>query len=184
MTVIAAGKKQITADELLAMGDVGRCELIDGEIIHMAPAGAQHGSVTMEIAVRIQGFVSAKKLGKVYAAETGFTIKRNPDTVRAADVAFIQSAHLPDADHVGFIPGSPDLAIEVCSPSDRWSEVLAKIDQWLAAGATSVWVIDPPSKSIEIYRRDSQSIRYHVGQKITDEPTLPGFELSVEDIFK
>jgi Uma2 family endonuclease len=184
MTVIAAVKKQTTADELLAMGDIGRCELIDGEIIHMAPAGAQHGGVTMEIAARIQIFVSAKKLGKVYAAETGFTIKRSPDSVRAPDVAFIQSSHLPDPTHAGFIAGAPDLAVEVCSPSDRWSEVLAKIDQWLAAGATSVWVVDPPSKSIEVYRKGSQSIRYHVGQKITDEPTLPGFELSVEDIFK
>jgi Uma2 family endonuclease len=184
MTVIAAGKKQITADELLAMGDIGRCELIDGEIIHMAPAGAQHGGIAGQVYGFIWTFVMPRKLGRVFTAETGFTIKRNPDTVRAPDIAFVKSNRLPNEEYAGFFDGAPDLAVEVCSPSDRWSEVLAKIDQWLAVGCTSVWVVDPPSKSIEIYRRDSQSVRYHVGQKITDEPTLPGFELSVEDIFK
>jgi len=184
MTVIAAGKKLVTADELLAMGDIGRCELIDGEIIHMAPAGAQHGDIAMEIAFRIKAFASANKLGKVYAAETGFIIKHNPDTVRAPDVAFVHSNRLPAVSDPRFFDGPPDLAVEVCSPSDRWSDVLAKVDQWLAAGAISVWVVDPPSQSVEIYRRQSQPVRYHAGQQLADEPTLPGFTLDVADIFK
>jgi Uma2 family endonuclease len=183
MTLITAGKKQITADELLAMGDIGRCELIEGEIISMAPAGAQHGDVAMEIAYRIKAFASANKLGKVYA-ETGFIIKRNPDTVRAPDVAFVQSARLSSATNTGFFDGAPDLAVEVTSPNDRWSDVLAKVYQWLAAGTTSVWVVDPPSQSIEIYRRQSQPLRYHANQQLVDEPTLPDFALSVGDIFK
>jgi len=184
MTLIAAGKKQVTADELLAMGDIGRCELIEGKIIHMAPAGAQHGDIAMEIAFRIKAFTSANKLGKVYAAETGFIIKRNPDTVRAPDVAFVQSNRLPNIVDPGFFNGPPDLAVEVSSPNDRWSDVLAKVDQWLAAGAISVWVVDPPSQSIEIYRRQSLTVRYHAGQQLADEPTLPGFALDVAEVFK
>jgi Uma2 family endonuclease len=184
MTVIAAGKKQITADELLAMGDIGRCELIDGEIIHMAPAGAQHGGIAGQVYGYVWTFVMAHKLGRVFTAETGFVIGRNPDTVRAPDVAFVQSNRISGAVTAGFFDGPPDLAVEVCSPNDRWSEVLAKIDQWLAAGCTSVWVVDPPSKSIEVYRRGSQSIRYHAGQQLVDEPTLPGFTLDVGEVFK
>jgi len=184
MTLIAAGKKHITAHELLAMGDIGRCELIDGEIIHMAPAGAQHGGIAGQVYGYIWTFATARKLGKVYIAETGFIIKHNPDTVRGPDVAFVQSARLPNTADPGFFDGPPDLAVEVCSPSDRWWDVLAKVDQWLAAGAISVWGVDPPSQSIEIYRRQSQPVRYHAGQQLADEPTLPGFTLDVADIFK
>jgi Uma2 family endonuclease len=99
-------------------------------------------------------------------------------------VAFVRSERLPNIANPGFFDGPPDLAVEVCSPSDRWSDVLAKVDQWLAAGAISVWVVDPPSQSIEIYRRQSQPARYHAGQQLADEPTLPGFTLDVAEVFK
>jgi len=184
MTVIATRKELTTAEQLLAMGDIGRCELIDGEVIQMAPAGAQHGGITGQLFGLIWSFVSAHKLRRVFAAETGFIIKRNPDTVRAPDIAFVRSDRLNAPPAAGFFEGPPDLAIEVCSPTDRWSDVLAKIDQWLSAGVTSVWVVDPPSKSVEVYRRDAQPLRYHAGQQLAEEPALPGFVLNVDEVFR
>ena len=184
MTLAATGNMPITADQLLAMGDIGRCELIDGEIVPRTLEGAIHGEITGQVSYLLWAFATAHKVGKVYAAGTGFVIKRNPDTVLAPDVAFVQSARLPNIPNPGFFDGPADLMVEVCSPNDRWSDVLAKIDQWLAAGTISVWVVDPPSKSIEIYRRQSQPVRYHAGQQLADEPTLPGFTLDVADIFK
>jgi Uma2 family endonuclease len=184
MTILDNKRTHITAEQLLEMGDIGRCELIDGEINRMALAGADHGCVAMELSVRIWAHVSAKKLGKVFAAETGFILKRNPDTVRAPDVGFVQLSRVPKVSTPGFFDGPPDLAVEVCSPSDRWSDVLAKVDQWLVAGTTSVWVVNPPSQSIKVYRRESQPLRYHAGQKLFDEPALPGFILDVGEVFK
>src|SRR5947208_1696360 len=98
----------VTAEQLFAMPDIGRCELVKGEIVMMAPAGAEHGGVAMELAYRIKAFVDAHKLGKVYAAETGFTISRNPDTTRAADVAFVRKERLPSGPRRGFFEGPPD----------------------------------------------------------------------------
>jgi Uma2 family endonuclease len=184
MTVLHAKPEQITAEQLLAMGDIGRCELIDGEIIHMAPAGAEHGGIAMEIAYRIKAHVTIHHLGKVFAAETGFLIKRNPDLVRAPDIAFVGASRIPAGPVRGFFEGPPDLAVEVCFPGDRWSDVLAKVDQWLAAGTISIWVVDPLRQSFEIYRRDSQPMRCHAGQRLADEPTLPGFVLEVAEVFK
>ena len=89
---MSTSTKLITAEELFAMADAGPCELVDGEVVPMAPAGAEHGDVAMEIAFRIKAHVRTNRLGKVYAAETGFTIRRNPDTTRAADVAFVSQA--------------------------------------------------------------------------------------------
>lgn len=175
--------KLVTAEELLAMGDIGRCELIDGEIIHMAPAGAEHGNIAARLLVRIGGFVEKHSIGNAYAAETGFTITRNPDTTRAPDVGFVSKERLPRISKRGFFDGAPDLAVEVMSPDDRVSEVIAKVDQWLAAGTMSVWIVDPPNKTIEIYRRDAQLLRYRAGDVLRDEPTLPGFELAINEVF-
>src|SRR5688572_23097283 len=105
----ATTTKPITAEELFAMGDIGRCELVRGEIVKMPPAGAEHGDVAGEAFGRLWSFVRQHKLGKVYAAETGFIIARDPDTTRAADVAFVRADRVPPAPVRGFFPGAPDL---------------------------------------------------------------------------
>lgn len=173
----------ITADQLFEMGDIGRCELIRGEIIHMVPAGAEHGDVAMELGRLIANHVRAHKLGKTYAAETGFIIARNPDTVRAPDVAFVSNARLPAARVRRFFPGAPDLAVEVVSPDDRLSEVAAKVDQWLAAGASSVWVVDPPNRTIAVHRAGNVVRLFRDADELRDEPLLPGFTLRLADLF-
>ncbi|MDQ2938191.1 MAG: Uma2 family endonuclease, partial [Acidobacteriota bacterium] len=80
----------ITADELLALprGQF-RYELINGELKKMSPAGHRHGRVIVRLATPLAQHVIEKGLGEVYAAETGFKLKSNPDTVRAPDIAFI-----------------------------------------------------------------------------------------------
>src|SRR4051812_34704540 len=104
---------QITADEFFGMGDLGRAELIDGEIIHMSPSGAEHGVVALNIAVVLRQFVQAHQLGRVFAAETGFRLA--PMRVRAPDVAFVAAARLAGGVPSTFFDGPPDLAVEVVS---------------------------------------------------------------------
>jgi len=175
--------KPITAEELYAMGDIGRCELVNGEIIQMAPAGADHGDIAQTMAGMIWNYVRVRKLGKVYAAETGFTIKRNPDTVPAPDVAFVRTDRVPPRGKRGFFDGFPDLAVEVVSFNDLASELTEKVEQWLAAGTTSVWVVDPNTHTIDVYRRGRDVIRYRENDELRDEPTLPGFTLKLAEIF-
>jgi Uma2 family endonuclease len=181
MTTQAA--KLVTADELFEMGDIGRCELVRGEIIPMAPPGAEHGDISGQLLFLIKSFVAVRHLGKVYAAETGFTIARDPDTTRAPDVAFVRKERLPAATVRKYFPGAPNLAVEVNSPNDRASDVLAKVDEWLAAGTISVWVVDPPTRSIVVYRGGGEIIRYRDTDELRDEPTLPGFAMKLTDVF-
>ncbi len=176
--------KLVTAEELFEMGDIGRCELIKGEIIHMAPASAEHGDVSAELLRLIANHVRANQLGKVFAAETGFVIARNPDTTRAPDVAFLRKERVPAKFKRGFFDGPPDLAVEVVSPSDTHSELAAKVDEWLSAGTISVWVVDPPNRTIEVSRAQNQIRRYSVRDILNDEPLLPGFSLSLKDLFQ
>ncbi|MGH7645855.1 MAG: Uma2 family endonuclease, partial [Gemmatimonadales bacterium] len=86
----------ITADELLRLHlPDKRVELVRGALVVREPAGGRHGRVTMLLAARLVDHVRAQGLGAVYAAETGFTLARDPDTVRAPDIAFMSRARLP-----------------------------------------------------------------------------------------
>jgi len=165
------------------MGDIGRCELIKGEISHMAAAGWEHGSVEIQISTALWIFVRAHKLGRVHPSDTGFIIRRNPDTVRVPDVAFVRKDRVPQGPHRGYYDGAPDLAVEVVSPSDSWSEVLDKVTDWLNAGTASVWVVDPPSKTIHAYRGNQQPMIYKGDDELREETLLPGFALKLADVF-
>src|SRR5262245_17504672 len=94
----------------------GHRELVRGELRDMSPAGFDHGAVTVNITVAVGSFVKAHNLGAVTAAETGFIIARNPDTVRAPDMAFVRKDRMPPGGRtVKYWPGAPDLAVETIS---------------------------------------------------------------------
>ena len=173
--------KLVTAEELFEMGDVGRCELIDGQIVRMSPSGAEHGNVAMNLGAILRQFVKANGLGRVFAAETGF--KLAPRRVRAPDVAFVRAERLAAGIPDKFFDGPPDLAVEVVSPSDAWHEVEAKIEDWLAHGTRSCWVVDPKTRLVMVYHPDGQGMRLDYRSTITDEQVLPGLSLPVVEVF-
>lgn len=174
--------RPVTAEELFEMGDIGRCELIRGEVTKMAPAGFDHGGISSELDFRLRGFVKRERLGRVVTAEAGFILSRNPDTVRAADVAFVRRERIRPGRHPRFFEGAPDLAIEVVSPSDRMSDVQAKVNEWLAACARSVWVVDTPNRSIDIFHSGGHMTRFRESDVLTDD-VLPGFTLKLDELF-
>src|SRR5436305_1305530 len=115
----------MTADELLRLpDDRWRYELVRGELRKMPPAGASHGHVAAQVLVSLGSYVKEHRIGRVYAAETGFRISRRPDTVRASDAAFVRAERVVDT--AGFIEGPPDAAFEVVSPGDSYSEIEEK----------------------------------------------------------
>jgi Uma2 family endonuclease len=179
---MATVTKQIDADEFFALGDIGRAELIDGEIVHRSPSGAEHGNVALNIAVLLREFVKQQKLGRVFAAETGF--KLAPMRVRAPDVAFVSGARLASGIPSTFFDGPPDLAVEVVSPSDTWPEVTEKVEDWLAHGTRSCWVIDPKARVVMVYHAGGHVTRFSMGDSLEDAVTFPGFKACVADFFE
>ena len=126
----------MTADELLHLPDNGmRTELVRGELREMAPAGSQHGRLTVNVTIPLGHYVKTHNLGAVFAAETGYIIERTPDTVRAPDVSFIRRERIEEAGEVvGFWPGSPDLVVEVISPGEIYTEVVLTDQDTLDGG--------------------------------------------------
>jgi Uma2 family endonuclease len=173
-----------TAERLLAAGDIGRCELVRGELVMMSPAGSEHGWIVINVSTPLATFVRQHGLGRVFGAETGFRIGQDPDTVRAPDVAFVTAQRIGDRLARGFFPGPPDLAVEVLAPDDRAGEVLAKVQDWLDAGCRAVWVVDPRTRTVTVYRSRSEIVVLGASETIDGGDLLPDFRLPVGELFQ
>ncbi|MDQ2695707.1 MAG: Uma2 family endonuclease [Pseudomonadota bacterium] len=175
----------MTADELLRLPDDGfRYELVRGELRKMAPAGHQHGRIAINLTLPLGEYVRANNLGAVYAAETGFKLRADPDTVRAPDVAFIRRERVEAVgDGEGFWPGAPDLAVEVVSPGDRPSEVGDKVRDWLEAGTRMVVVVDPRRRTVAVHRAPAGVAVLAEGDTLDGGDVVPGWRLPVAEIF-
>lgn len=172
-----------TAKQLLQNPDLGRCELVRGELIMMTPAGFEHGRIVANITAPLTAHVEVKRLGVVTGAGTGYQIEYDPDTVRAPDVGFVCARRVPPEPTTGFFPGPPDLAVEVLSPDDRASEVLAKVQQWLGAGCRAVWVVDPRTRTVSVYLTGNELAVLSGSDELTGGEVVPDFSLPVAEIF-
>src|SRR5262245_30810434 len=174
----------VTAEELFQMSHDGvRRELVRGEVKEMPPAGGEHGSTTGTLNAILWNFVREKKLGRVFAAETGFIIARNPDTVRAPDCAFVRAEGLPGPVPKKYLPFPPDLAAETVSPNDRPGEIDEKIADWLQSGVRLLWVLDPDQRMVTVYRSGSQPRTLKEGEFLEGEDVVPGFRVAVAELW-
>jgi Uma2 family endonuclease len=172
-----------TAEQLLHAPDLGPCELVRGELIMMSPAGYAHGSIAGRITRALGDFVEPRGLGDVLGAEPGFVLARDPDTVRAPDVAFVRSERVPREKPRGFFEGAPDIAVEVLSPDDRAGEVNAKVHEWLQAGSRIVWVVDPETETVSVWRSRTDIVVLGTSDTLSGGDVLPGFSLPVAQVF-
>ena len=159
-----------------------RVELVRGVLSVREPAGYTHGRVAGNLTLRLGAHVERTRAGQLFAAETGFTVARGPDTVRAPDIAFVRRERLPDPDPRGFPDLAPDLVVEVLSPDDRPGAVLAKVADWLSAGTKLVWVIDPMRRVARVYRHDGTECVVAQDQTLDGEDVVPGFSCPLASI--
>ena len=172
----------MTAEELIRLPDDSMChELIKGELLTMPPPGDQHGAVTMNLTGPLFNYVKANNLGVLRAAETGFKLESNPDTVLAPDIAFIARERVgPPVP--GYREGAPDLVVEVMSQWDSVPKAARKAVLWLELGARSVWLVNPRQRTVEVWRTDSERSLFHETDELVDD-TVPGFRIKVSEIF-
>jgi Uma2 family endonuclease len=170
----------LTADELLRLPDDGsRYELVQGELKKMSPSGLEHGRIAARIAIHLGAHVRQHRLGEVYIAEAGFVLTREPDTVRAPDVSFVRADRVVSTS--GFMPGAPDLSVEVISPSDLATEVHRKTEQYLRAGTRAVVVVDPENRIVYVHRTSGPE---SVTTVLVVDDVVPGWKMPLSEIFE
>lgn len=182
---MSATTQLMTAEELLLLPrGKFRYELVKGELKTMSPSGSEHGVIVVNVTLLVGQHVKANNLGIVFGAETGFKIEENPDTVLAPDVAFIRRENIPETGiPKKYWPGAPDLAVEVLSPGDRVAEVEKKVDEWLSARASAVWVVNPKRKSVTVYRSQNNAVILMENDELEGQDVVPGFRCRVAEIF-
>ena len=137
------------------------------------------------LAAPLSVYVKSNRLGTIVAAETGFVIARDPDTVRAPDIGFIAKSRMPASGRpIKFWVGAPDLAVETMSPWDTVFEVDEKVQEWIAAGTRMVWVVNPRQKTVQILRSNTTVRVLSVNDRLDGEDVVPGFSIAVAEIFE
>jgi len=179
---------QVTADDLARLeGDGYRYDLLKGDLIRVSPAGFRHGRLAAELARRLGNFLAEHPhFGVVVGAETGFRLSHDPDTVLGPDAAVVRTDRLPPPEaQIGFLELAPDLAVEIISPTDRWTTVSSKVDAYLAAGVKLVWVVEPGPRAVRIYSSEGpeQRLQADRGDVLRAEAVMPGFSVPLSELF-
>ena len=182
---MTTSKTLLTADdfyEFCCQND-GRYELVDGRVVELVPARRIHGRTALNIGAAFHGYCRLTSVGWS-EVEVGYQVRSGPDTVRGPDVSLVLGETQDTEQERGFVPGAPDIAVEVVSPSNTAAEMERKVAEYLAAGSQRVWVTHTSSRSVVVYHADGTTITYTSNDVITDEELLPGFSLPLTDIFR
>jgi Uma2 family endonuclease len=172
----------VTVEEFAAMPLEGRWELIDGEPVEVSPSAGPSSRFGGRIYARIQAHVEPAGLGLAYPADAGFILFEDRAIVRSPDAAFVRQERLP-VEPNSFVPVAPDFAAEVLSPTDRRADALAKVAMYLQAGVQLVWLVDPASQTVTVFRPDEPIQIFGPGDILDFGELIPDLQISVAAIF-
>jgi len=171
----------VTVDELTHYPK--ECELVNGEVRMMTPSGGQHGSVAARLTAALGSFVYEHALGEAFAAETGFVLARDPDTVRGPDLGFVANDRIPADGFTSFVGFAPDLAVEVLSPDDRPAMMREKIGHYLMAGTRLIWVVDPKKRTVTVHEAGHPPRVLAEDEWLDGRDVVPGFRYEISRMF-
>lgn len=175
-------RKPWTAEEFCRLPEGWRYEIDEGELVIMAPAGFEHNDVTTTIAALLWNFVQRRRCGKVLTNELGVLLRRDPDTLRAPDVAYYSHERLSRiVDRKGFPEVPPDLVVEVHDSSEP--KLARKVRQYLDAGVRAAWVVDLEARSLTRHAPGEKPRTWSTPEALVEEPVLQGFSCRLSELF-
>jgi Uma2 family endonuclease len=181
---ITAPKKIVTPEDLLTMPDAGNFELVDGELVERN-VSVLANKVEVLVVSRLQVCAEANNAGEVCSGTLGCRFYPNdPDKIRKPDATFVRRDRLsPDHYDDGFLTIRPDIVVEVISANDNAHEVIEKREEYLSAGVPLIWIIDPESRTVEVFRVDGTVSRLTAGDELLGEEVFPEFHCKVAELF-
>lgn len=177
----------VTAEELWEMPEVPgkRYELVDGELVEMPGAGAEHVWIAFALAQLLNDFARQHHLGFAVPDGLAYVLRRNPDHVRIPDVSFVAGVDvtkegLPKT----YWEGSPTLAVEIVSPNDRAMEIDERVRDYLDSGSHQVWVLWPNRRAVSVHRPGADIRELGPEAILKGGNILPGFSVRVSELFE
>ncbi len=157
-------------------------ELVDGTLVEKI-VGHEESEVAIWLAVALGNFIGPRKLGSLTGADGAFQLKLR--LVRMPDVAFVSRARYPQGKRPrgAIAKVVPNLVVEVISQGNTALEMRAKLREYFRAGVELVWLIDHRKRTCEVFTSPSDRTVLSADQTITGGTVLPGFELSLSDLF-
>jgi Uma2 family endonuclease len=192
---VAAPPRLMTTEELLALPDDGvERWLIRGQLREKRPCGEKpmtvrnrwHSRIMTRVAKFLDNWLDQQQepRGSVLCGEAGVRLRRTPDSTVGIDVVYVSpEVAAQETEETTLIDGPPVLAVEILSPNDTQEEIDEKIDEYLQAGVSLVWIINPRHRTVQIFRPGAEPEMVNVHQELSGEPHLPGFRVPVAQIF-
>ena len=149
----------------------------------MSPTGYTHGRIESKFAKMLHQYVEQHNLGEILTGEVGIYTRRNPDSVRGADVAYISNERFSQVQSRSYLDVAPELIVEVLSPDDRWSDIMDKLAEYFAIDVQVVWIADPKHQQVFVYRSLTEIERFTADDELPGEPVLTDFKVPVSEFF-
>ncbi len=153
-------------------------EYIGGEIVEVV-SNSYCSEVAANIVILLGAYVKSRKLGRLTGADGGYIVAGER---YIPDVAFTSFDRQSKPSRDAYNPNSPDLAVEVISPSDDLKLLRIKVVNYLRAG-TTVWVVNPDKHEVEVYVSGEAPQVIGADGTLSGGAVLPGFTLAVSEIF-
>jgi Uma2 family endonuclease len=179
----------MTTEEMLALPENGiERWLIRGQLRErpMTVRNRWHSRILIRVAKFLDNWLDAQPepRGAVLGGEAGCRLRRDPDTVVGIDVVYVSpEVAARRSDETTLIDGVPVLAVEILSPNDTQDVIHEKVRDYLEAGVSLVWVIDPQDQSVRIYQAGKKPEFVNTDQELSGEPYLPGFRVPMAQLF-
>lgn len=184
-SVPPAAPPLMTAEEFARRHGNDRVELVKGIVVEMPMPFPKHGMICAIVTRLLANHVADHDLGRVMSNDSFVQTRQNPPSVRGADVCYWSYERLPRGEVPdGLLPGTPDLIVEVRSPTDRWTVVFTKVAEYLEAGVRVVIVLDALTVTASVYRPDELQQIFDNGDTLTVPDVLPGFAVPVKKFFE
>jgi len=177
----------MTAEEFGLKHAGDHVEFIDGKVKELPMPGGRHGKACFQFALALGQFVQANDLGHVFINDTFVKVpsQSDPQRVYGADICFVSYDRLPKQAEipVGVLPVSPNLVVEVRSPSDTWTQVFTKIVNYLGAGVPIAVLVDPTTRTVSVYGDAVGQRVLNANETLTLPEVLPGFSVPIATLF-
>jgi Uma2 family endonuclease len=157
-------------------------EFIDGKVIPKMSPKRRHSMIQIKLGARLDRFLEQNPLGVVF---TELRCTYGGDSF-VPDLCFIASGRTPRDESGNFVEDitfAPDLAIEILSESQTIAKLTAKFELALNQGLRLGWLIDPARKTVRVFRPGREMFILEVGARLLGEDVLPGFDISLDDMF-